>query len=51
MLADPIARLLEAKADALVRRSAADLAALLHPGFVSVNAGGKRFDKAGYIDT
>ena len=46
---DRVAKLLEAKADALVRRSAEDLAALLHPDFVYVNAGGFKFDKAGYI--
>jgi hypothetical protein len=47
---DRIATLLQAKADALVRRSAQDLAALIHPDFTYVNAGGFRFDKAGYID-
>ena len=47
--ADRVAKLLQAKADALVRRSAEDLAALLHPDFTYVNAGGFKFDKAGYI--
>ena len=35
----------------MVRRAADDLAALLHPDFIYVNAGGKTFDKAGYLDT
>ena len=39
-----------AKADALSRRSADDMAALLHPDFVYVTAGGYKLDKAGYID-
>ncbi len=35
----------------MVRRSADPLSALLHDDFVYVNAGGVRFDKAGYIET
>lgn len=35
----------------MVRRSAETLAALLHDDFVYVNAGGTRFDKAGYVET
>lgn len=35
----------------MVRRSAGTLAALLHDDFVYVNAGGTRFDKAGYVET
>ena len=50
MIVDEIRIVLAAKADALVRRSADDLAALLHPDFVYVNAAGRSFDKAGYID-
>jgi hypothetical protein len=46
---EQVEKLLTAKADALVRRSAEDLAALLHPDFTYVNAGGFKFDKAGYI--
>ena len=46
---EQVEKLLKAKADALVRRSAEDLAALIHPDFTYVNAGGFRFDKAGYI--
>ena len=49
--ADEIRLLLEARAEALVARQAGTLGALLHDDFVSVNAGGRRFDKAGYIDT
>ncbi|TAJ37656.1 MAG: nuclear transport factor 2 family protein [Reyranella sp.] len=51
MLAGEIRAVLEAKADALVRRAATDLAALLDPGFVYVNARGLRFDKANYVET
>jgi len=50
MTADEIRIVLAAKADALVRRSADDLAALLHPDFVYVNASGRKLDKAAYID-
>jgi uncharacterized protein (TIGR02246 family) len=49
MLADEIRAVLTAKASALVRRSADDMAALLHPDFVYVNTSGRKFDKAGYI--
>jgi hypothetical protein len=48
---EQIARILRTKADAVVRRDADALAALIHPDFVYVNAGGKSFDKTGYIDT
>jgi hypothetical protein len=51
MSADEIGRILKAKSDAVVRRATEDLAALLHPDFIYVNAGGKTFDKAGYLDT
>jgi hypothetical protein len=50
MVADEIRIVLAAKADALVRRSADDLATLLHPDFVYVNASGRKLDKAAYID-
>lgn len=50
MITDEIAAVLAAKADALVRRSADDMAVLLHPDFVYVNAGGVKLDKAAYID-
>ncbi len=51
MAVDEIRRILTAKSDAVVRRATGDLAALLHPDFIYVNAGGKTFDKAGYLDT
>lgn len=50
MLTDEIHAVLLAKADALRRRSADDMAALLHADFVYVTAGGYKFDKAGYIE-
>lgn len=34
-----------------MRRSADELAALIHADFVYVNARGARFDRAGYIET
>ena len=39
-----------AKSSALVRRSADDVAALIHPDFLFVTAGGKTLTKADYID-
>lgn len=42
--------LLEAKGEALVARQAGHLDALLHDDFVYVNAGGRTFDKASYIE-
>ena len=50
MITDEIRAVLSAKADALLRRSADDMATLLHPDFVYVNAGGYKLDKAQYID-
>ena len=50
MVVEEIRKVLEAKADALLRRSADDMAALLDPDFVYVNAGGRKLDKAAYID-
>jgi hypothetical protein len=50
MTTDEIRIVLAAKADALVRRSADDLATVLHPDFVYVNASGRKLDKAAYID-
>jgi uncharacterized protein (TIGR02246 family) len=50
MITDEIRALLAAKADALLRRSADDMASLLHPDFVYVNAGGYKLDKAQYIE-
>lgn len=50
-VADQVRSVLLAKADALVRRAHDDLAALIHADFVYVNAGGRAFGKAGYIET
>jgi len=50
MIIEEIRAFLAAKADALVRRSAADITALLHPNFLLVTAGGKTITKADYID-
>ena len=47
---DAVRAVLAAKADALVHRSVDDLSALIHPGFVYVNAAGRTFDKAAYVD-
>jgi len=40
MIVEEIRKAPAAKADALKRRSAEDMATLLHPDFVYVNAGG-----------
>src|SRR3954464_13776912 len=50
MIIEEIRAVLLAEADALVRRSADDMAALLHPDFVHVTAGGRTLTKADYID-
>ena len=50
MITEEIRAVLTAKASALLRRSADDMAALLHPDFVYVNAGGHKLNKAEYID-
>ena len=50
MITEEIRAVLTAKASALLRRSADDMAVLLHPDFVYVNAGGRKLDKAAYID-
>ncbi|MDN3563138.1 nuclear transport factor 2 family protein [Paeniroseomonas aquatica] len=42
--------MLEAKAEALVARQASHLDVLIHDDFVYLNAGGRSFDKAGYIE-
>ncbi len=44
-----IAVMLDAKAAALVARSAEDMAALLDDGFVYVNASGRRVERDGYL--
>jgi hypothetical protein len=45
-----IGEALLAKSEAIVKRAAGTLEALIHPDFVYVNAAGRSFDKAGYID-
>jgi len=50
MIIEEIRAVLAAKARALVRRSADDMAALMHPDFVHVTAGGRTLTKADYID-
>jgi hypothetical protein len=46
-----IGGMLLAKAEAIVARAGDKLDALIHPDFVYVNAAGRTFDKADYIDT
>ena len=46
-----IGSMLLAKAEAIVARAGDKLEALIHPDFVYVNAAGRTFDKAGYIET
>jgi hypothetical protein len=50
MIIEEIRAVLLAKASALVRRSVDDMAALMHPDFVHVTAGGRTLTKADYID-
>lgn len=50
MIIEEIRAVLLAKASALVRRSAADMTALMHPDFVHVTAGGRTLTRADYID-
>ena len=50
MIAEEIRAVMAAKSSALVRRSADDMAALMHPDFVHVTAGGRTLTKADYLD-
>lgn len=50
MIIEEIRAAIAAKSSALVRRSADDMAALIHPDFLLVTAGGKTLTKADYID-
>ena len=50
MIIEEIRAVIAAKSSALVSRSADDLAALIHPNFLFVTAGGKTLTKADYID-
>lgn len=49
-IVEEIRVVMAAKSSALVRRSAADITALLHPDFLVVTAGGKAISRADYID-
>jgi hypothetical protein len=49
MITEEIRAVLTAKANALIDRSADEMAAVLHPDFVYVNAAGYKLDKADYI--
>lgn len=48
---DEIAHLLRLKASFLVRKSPSELMEILDPGFVYINASGKRFDRQRYVAT
>ena len=50
MIIEEIRAAVTAKSSALVRRAANDMAALIHPDFLYVTAGGKSLTKADYID-
>lgn len=50
MIIEEIRVVVAAKSDALVRRSAAEMTALIHPDFLYVTAGGKSLTRADYID-
>jgi hypothetical protein len=50
MIIEEIRAAVAAKTSALIRRSADDMAALIHPDFLYVTAGGKTLTKADYID-
>jgi len=50
MIIEEIRAAVAAKSSALVRRSADELAALIHPDFLYVTAGGKSLTRADYID-
>lgn len=50
MIIEEIRAAVAAKSSALVRRSADDLAGLIHPDFLYVTAGGKSLTKADYVD-
>ena len=49
-IVEEIRAVMAAKSRALIRRSAADITALLHPDFLVVTAGGKAITRADYID-
>ena len=49
-IVEEIRAVMAAKSSALIRRSAAEITALLHPDFLVVTAGGKAITRADYID-
>ena len=48
---DEIAQLLRLKASFLVGKSSSELMEIFYPGFVYINASGKRFDRQRYVTT
>ena len=50
MIIEEIRAAVAAKTSALIRRSAEDMAVLIHPDFLYVTAGGKTLTKADYIE-
>jgi hypothetical protein len=50
MIIEEIRAVIAAKSSALVRRSADDIAGLIHPDFLYVTAGGRTLTRADYID-
>ncbi len=50
MIIEEIRAVITAKSRALMSRSADDMAALIHPDFLFVTAGGKTLSKADYMD-
>ena len=50
MIAEEIRAVMAAKSSALIRRSVADITALLHPDFLVVTSSGKAISRADYID-
>ena len=50
MIAEQIRTLIAGKANALIRKDADHLSALLHPDFLYVNARGMSFGKTSYIE-
>jgi uncharacterized protein DUF4440 len=51
MITDQIRDVIVGKANALIRKDADHLAALLHPDFLYVNARGMSFDKGSFIES
>ena len=51
MIAEQIRAVIVGKANALIRKDANHLSALLHPSFLYVNARGMSFDKESFIES